>query len=139
MLNDIKIGIADKLSGISTATIYSEEVPQGFEEPCFFISCSSVSQTKDIGGRYKYDYNMIIQYFPQSIESPNDEISNMAELLYSNLEFINVGEDSVMGRDMHNETVNGVLYFYIRYPIRIVRSSIVADVMEEVSVNAQGS
>lgn len=139
MLNDIMISIADKLSGISQATIYTEKVPQGFNEPCFFILASSVNQLKDTGGRYKLDYNMIVQYFPLSKDSPNEENADMAEQLYSLLEFITVGEDLVMGRDLHDETVNGVMYFYIRYPIRVVRNSTAAELMGEVKVNAQSS
>ncbi|MEA4972923.1 MAG: hypothetical protein VB119_07040 [Candidatus Metalachnospira sp.] len=137
MLNDIKMGIADKLSGISQATIYTEKVPQGFNEPCFFIVVSSVNQLKDTGGRYKLDYNMIVQYFPQSKDLSNEENADMAEHLYSCLEFITVGENVVMGQDLHNEMVEGVLYFYIRYPIRIVRNSIAAELMGEVKVNAK--
>lgn len=82
---------------------------------------------------------MIVQYFPRSIDLPNEENADMVEQLYSSLEFITVGDGPVMGRDLHDETVNGVLYFYIRYPIRVVRNSTAAELMEEVTVNAQGS
>lgn len=46
MLNDIKMGIADKLSGISQATIYTEKVPQGFNEPCFLLWCPPLTSQK---------------------------------------------------------------------------------------------
>ncbi|MPN58455.1 hypothetical protein SDC9_206160 [bioreactor metagenome] len=80
---------------------------------------------------------MIVQYFPQSKDLSNEENADMAEHLYSCLEFITVGENVVMGQDLHNEMVEGVLYFYIRYPIRIVRNSIAAELMGEVKVNAK--
>lgn len=139
MLNDIIVGISNKIEDISSATIYSETIPQGFDEPCFFIMASSVNQTKDIGGRYKLDYNMIVKYFPQSYDSPNEENADVLEQLYLNLEFITVNNDLVMGHDMNGETVDGVLFFYVRYPIRIARNKQVEDYMREVTVNAKSS
>lgn len=79
MLNDIIDALSVKLRELfPDAKIYSENIEQGFSEPCFYISVILHTKTPYIGSRAKYSYTFNLQYFPQN---GNAEINNVADIL----------------------------------------------------------
>ena len=45
--------------------IYTEEVEQGFCEPCFFIQCLSQSEKDKLSERFLAQHSFVISYFPK--------------------------------------------------------------------------
>ena len=78
--------IADELARISpNTTIYTENQPNGFEEPCFFISRAGNATLKP--ELFDYETRKIpiqIVYFP-SEENANEALDEMEALLMDNL------------------------------------------------------
>lgn len=122
MLNKIIDGISIKLNeAFEGCTIYSEQIKQGFKEPCFFILPLSQSSKQIVGNRYRRNNPFDIHYFPGDLN--NEEVNNVAEILLDALEYITAGGDLVRGTDMHYEKVDGVLHFFVEYNLHTVKPS----------------
>ena len=67
--------------------IHMEEIEQGLEEPCFFISCLNPSNDLFLGKRYFRTNPFCIQYFPESREKQR-ECNSVAERMYGCLEYV---------------------------------------------------
>ena len=105
-----------------TTKIYMERVEQGFKEPCFFIKELRSNQTKEISNRYKRVHLYDIHYFPNpNSRTKNQDMRAMAELLYENMEYITVGSKPLMGLEMNHQIQDGVLHFFVRYPVHLFK------------------
>lgn len=96
--------------------IHMEEIKQGLKEPCFFIACLNPTNNVFLGKRYERTNQFCIQYFPKSAKKQR-ECSDVAERMYSCLEFITVDGDTkpLMGSKMNHQVVDGVLNFFVNY------------------------
>lgn len=119
MINKIIAGISQKLdeefnSKNEEYTIYTENVEQGLEEPCFFIFSLKPINKQLVGNRYERTYSFDIHYFSKS-EDSNNEINEVTERLFTALEYITVDNNLVRGTNMNAETVDNVLHFFINF------------------------
>jgi len=109
--------------------IYSEEVKQGFIQPCFIVKLIKSQCQKGIGGRNKYINSFVIQYFP-SEKDKNEKMNDVSDRLFDCLEFINAGKRIIRGTGMKSdkssainingvssvyENGDGILEFYVNY------------------------
>lgn len=96
--------------------IHMEELEQGLEEPCFFITCMNPTTKLFLGKRYFQTNQFCIQYFPETDEKQR-ECNDVAERMWQCLEYITIyGEDKpIMGTQMNYEVVDGVLNFFVNY------------------------
>lgn len=122
MVSKIIDGISIRLNEVfgDDYEIYSEEVPQDFKEPCFFILPLNPSQKQIVGQRFYKNNPFDIHYFPKE-ENSNSDIYYTAEILFQALEYITVDGDKLRGTKMHYEKVDGVLHFFVEYNNFIVR------------------
>lgn len=80
MLNDIIDALSVRLHELfPQAKIHSENVEQGFIEPCFYISVVLHSLRQYIGMRTKHTYTFNLQYFPAN--GKNEELNSAEDLL----------------------------------------------------------
>ena len=108
-------GIAEILdSGFPDKEINTEEVKQGLETPCFFVFPLNVSDIRHIGRRWNAKYSMCVQYIPDSVE-PKAECTEVEEKLYKLLEYVTVDGSLVGGIDIHSETTDEALSFFVTY------------------------
>lgn len=148
MLNKIITGISQKLDEEFNTeenqeyTIYTEDVEQGLDEPCFFIFSLKPSSKQLVGNRYERKYPFDIHYFPKDEDNINNEINEVTERLFTALEYITI-DGLVRGTNMNAEIVDNVLHFFINFNM-IVRKEIEKDpymeeleLMEEVKINDQ--
>lgn len=134
MINKIIDGISVKLNQVfgDGVKIYSEDVKQGLNEPCFFIAVLNPSQVNVIGNRYFRQHPFDIHYFPAVVDS-NNELQNMASDLYEALEYIVlVDGDLVRGIKMNHEVVDGVLHFFVNFDMYVKKIVVPEDGMEVV-------
>ena len=141
MINKIITGISQKLDEIFNAvneeyTIYTENVEQDLEEPCFFILGLKPSSTLIVGRRYKREYPFDIHYFPKDLEHINCECNEVTERLMTGLEYITVDGSLVRGTEISGETVDNVLHFFINFNMIVRKDIPKEDPMENVKVNS---
>lgn len=148
MINKIITGISQALdtefnSENEEYTIYTEDVEQGLENPCFFIFSLKPSNRQLVGNRYERKYPFDIHYFPKDESNYNNEINEVTERLFTALEYISIDSGLIRGTNMNAETVDNVLHFFIDFNM-IVRKEIPKDpymeeleLMEEVKINDQ--
>lgn len=104
-------------------TIYDEEVKQGLQEPCFFISCINPANELFLGKRYFRENKFAIQYFPADKARIKEECNDVAERMYLCLEWLTVDSDPIHGTKMSAETVDGVLNFFINYDMFVYKNT----------------
>lgn len=120
MIDEIRKAILRKINTFrdKDTKIYSESIEQGFQEPCFYIKEVNSSQNRELGNRYKREHLYDIHYFPNlNSSTKNTDMRAMAEVLYEQLEYIEVAGRPLRGYDMNYRIVDGVLHFFVRYPI----------------------
>lgn len=120
-INDIVNAIAIKLNQVfgDTYEIYTEEIEQGFKEPCFFIGFLSAEEAQVFGRRYHDGHLFDIHYFPRE---GNTEIFGMMNTLKDALEYVMTIEgDLLRGTNINLEIVNGVLHTFVNYNFHIYK------------------
>lgn len=66
-ISDIVNGITIKLDTLfPSATIYTEKVPQGFEEPCFVVKLINFEHIRRVSGRWLVQPLFNVMYFPSN-------------------------------------------------------------------------
>lgn len=132
-IDDVRKGILRKINSFKDkdTKLYSEEIKQGFEEPCFYIKELRTNQNRELGNRYKRGNFYDIHYFP-SLDSntKNAEMREIAEILYDAMEYIEVAGKPVMGLDMNHQIIDGVLHFFVKYPLYVYKEREPVPVME---------
>lgn len=125
MINNVMKAISIKINSFrdkATTKIYTEKIEQSFQEPCFFIKELRASQNKELGNRYKRGHFYDIHYFPNPDNNKkNEEMREIAEILYGHMEYIEVAGRPLMGLDMNHRVVDGVLHFFVKYPFHVYK------------------
>lgn len=133
-IDDVRKGIMKKINTFrdkDNTEIYSEEIPQNFKEPCFFVKEVRTSQAKELDNRYKRGHLYNIQYFPNpNSNSKNQEMREIAEGMYEHMEFIEINNKLVMGNDLNHQIVDGLLHFFVKYPLLLYKEIPEIPVME---------
>lgn len=137
MINSIVDGISIKLNNVfgDEYKIYSEDVKQGFDEPCFFILLLNPSKKQLVGQRYEREHHFDIHFFPSNKENANNQMNSVADTLLDALEYITVDGNLLRGTKMKVEPVDNVLHFFVSYNF-IVRKEPLGEVnlMEELKI-----
>lgn len=137
MVNAIVLGIAQKIRTVFNASeyrLYTENVEQGFNEPCFFVQLLSHTQKQRIANRYKETYCFEVAYYPPDGGNKNKECLTVAEGLDELLEYISADGDLLRGTNLSFKITEGILHFYVEYTMFAVREQESEANMEEVIV-----
>lgn len=120
-INDLRIAINNALDrDFPTTDIYAEEIKQGFEEPCFFVKILSSNQDKQMRRTYKRTIDFDIHYFSDKEDDINSDCLEMANSLYSTLEYIEIYNQKYRALKMKHEVVDGVLHFMLQFNYNIL-------------------
>jgi len=139
MINQLKDSIATKLFSLyPTFTNYTEQVPQNFKTPSFFIDTLEPTIKKMPGkNRYYRSSPFVIQCFlDENDREKNTQLCDIAENLLFELETINIDESPVRGTKIKFSILDGVLSFFVSFNMyvkRVYTSEI--DYMEELETN----
>ena len=93
--------------------IYTEQMKQGIEEPCFFISLLQPENKEDLTHRRKLTHLISVQYFAGSDE-PKAECNNVYESLQM-LERLTVGTNCFRGELEFKSITDGVMTITVKY------------------------
>lgn len=123
-IDDIRKGIMRKINTFRDVDtkIYGESIEQNFKEPCFFIKELRSNQNRELGNRYKRSHSYDVHYFPDpDSNSKNQDMREVAELLYDQLEYIEVNSKLIMGQEMDHQIIDGVLHLFVKYPFYVFK------------------
>ena len=140
MFNDLIDAISKRLLEYfpeSVPNIYSENIDQGFSEPCFYISLINSTNKNKLGPgrskRYKFD----IMYFNNNLG--NDDLNTMGDKLSTVLEDIQIGDALIHGLDIEYEVKDNKLHFFVEYPVlasyEVEKVSKMASLKERIDIN----
>lgn len=120
-INDLKLGINKILrSKFSNIAVHDEDIKQGFEKPCFFISVLNSYQKKEFNRRYRKNICFDIHYFSYK-ENVNNEFSNIADNLYEALEYVKINKNLYRANNMRHEVIDGVLHFFLNFNYHVFK------------------
>ena len=100
--------------------VYTEEVSQDMETPCFFIICDTPRAKLFFNRKYFRSNIFCIQYVPCT-EDIRAECGEVTERLFGCLEYIRAGDFLLRGTKMEPETEDGILYFFVNYDFFVCR------------------
>ena len=102
-------------------TYYINDIPQGFEEPSFYVRLLDSSFNLIDGNRYLRKNIFMIRYFPKSELEPQQEINAILDKLYPILEYIYMENDLIRGTNMEANIVDNILHLQINYDFFVIR------------------
>ncbi|MDO4327003.1 MAG: hypothetical protein Q4E24_13385 [bacterium] len=138
MITGILDAVTRRLSEIfdDKYAIYTDEVKQGLEEPCFFVMFLEPSEKPMIGQRYFLQNGMVIQFIPDESEQVSKDVYEVAEVLMDGMEYITLSDgDLLRGTGRRWQVVDGVLHFFVSYNLFVRRKEGQQEPMEEIEVN----
>ena len=115
--------------------IYADNIEQGLQKPCFFISCTAQSSKPFPGRRYLWKNRFCIRYFPGDKSREKEECSETAQRLFLCLELLTVEGDLIRGTKMKGEITDGVLDFFVNYDMFVYLQREDVPVMEELTTD----
>lgn len=135
MINNIISGICAKIYETFGAgfEIYKEDVKQGLNEPCFFVSLIKPEQSLFLGKRYFKTNPFCVQFFPVADEKAKSACYDVGEKLFNALEYIQVGGDLCRGDEMSVSINDGILSFFVNYDMFVHKEVVKADLMAEIA------
>ena len=138
MENKIITGISQKLFETfgSDYTIYTENVEQYLNPPCFCIELLQSSLRQIVSNHYRLE-NLFDIHFFTNVNEPKNEFSRIADILYDALEYISVDNDLVRGLNMHYEIVDDVLHFLLNYNMNVQKEITPTDKMETLQTRSE--
>lgn len=138
MENKIITGISQKLFetfGLDYK-IYTENVEQFLNPPCFYVELLQSSMQQIVSRRYRLENLFDIHFFTNENEPKND-FRRVADVLYDALEYISVDNDLVRGLGMHYEIVDDVLHFFVSYNLILIKTIEPEDKMETLKTRGE--
>lgn len=139
MINNLIDGISIKINQVfgNEYKIYSEDVKQGLNEPCFFIFTLNPSNNQMLGLRSFRITPFDIHYFPKNKKESNLEMQEVASKLYEALDMITlINGDKVRGTNMNHEVVDDVLHFFVNYNVFVKKIEEPKDSMEDLEISS---
>lgn len=101
--------------------IYQNDVPQGLQEPCFFIRVLRPEISPLLGRRSLRCVPLDVHYFPK-MRGDHAELLGVAERLPECLELISLDDGSLLGGSgMSCEIADGILHFFVSFNYTQIR------------------
>lgn len=132
MIYEVIDAIAAKLASKYSYETHIEKLPQGFEEPCFFIKLISNDENQLVDNRYYRTNTFDVSYFN---DNDNVDLCNKADELTDLLEYIKLENgDLLRGVGRKSEVIDGVLHFIVSYNFSVVKPREKEDLMEDLKI-----
>lgn len=125
MTNDIVDAISVQLFEVFGAeyAIYTENIEQDLQEPCFFIDVVNVSRSQIINRRYYANNAFDICYFSNEVDKKRD-FRHVADALMDEMEYISLANgDLLHATNMSHEVVDDVLHFFVNYNLVVMKEA----------------
>lgn len=134
MINDILNALTRKLKETFGIKVYINQVPQNFEEPCFFVHVISTDKIQIVDLRYKAVVVFGIDYIADENKKNSREIYDMIEKLNSITNLITLENGDIMrGTERKTEIQDGNMHSFIQFSY-FINGKRENDKMENLSV-----
>lgn len=142
VINEIVIGIATKITKIyedkGKYPIYTDNVKQGLEKPCFFIKYLNGEEKREIGLEnrfYRDTLNFVI--IGHTLDGDTEILNDMIDNLYD-LEYIELTDKTLLrAHKLHPKIEDGVLHFFIDYEIFIKKENATTTKMDNYDLSGE--
>ncbi len=131
MINDIINALSLKLFEKFNRKIYFEQIPQNFEENCFFIKVISNKEEQVVGHRYKVNTTFDIAYLSNPNNSDSEYLYNLLHQINDITDFLTLENGDVLrGTNRNNQINDGDLHHVVSYQHFRIKEHSKADYME---------
>lgn len=111
--------------------VWTENIPQGFQMPCFFVSVSLAAEKPYINQRTLRQHSVLIQYFPNIGKNAHQEMDAIAARLFLLLEYLPLPDGGLLlGRERRYEVEKNTLFFGVEYNCFVYKKQEVTEKME---------
>ena len=144
MVNQLTMAIARAIKEQFPQTdIFTEQLEQGFESPCFFIFCEGQREYNKLDVRFLAEHTFVIEYFPKErnqnccccAKGDNGDCWEVQSKLNRLLELIALDDGSlVRGTNRKGEIHDNVLHFFVDYDFYMLKRKQPDEYMEVLNV-----
>lgn len=130
-------GISNKIYSVfgNDYNISTDDIPQNFEKPAFFIKVLNDNEKHYRGRRYNSNKSFVIYGF--SANDSEEELYEMGESLY-NLEYIKLEDGSLLrGINRSFRVENKTLIFLVDYNTFVYKQGTSDDKMKKIYINGE--
>lgn len=129
MLNKVKNGVIKQLAHSfgPEYEIYAKPVEQEVKAPCFFVTWRKTKEEHIRGTLYFRTYTFDVDYLTSETSLSDEAIS---ELLFNALEYIEIDEMPVQGREAESDAALIPATFSIAYKLQIEKRKPAPEIME---------
>ncbi len=117
--------------------IYEEQIRQGLQPPCFYVSCVDSQQNRFMGNVFRAEHRFLVLFFPRG-ENANRECMEIADRLRYALEVIDCKYGKIRGTGMQAEVRDGLLNFSLTYKMDLRQEAAEIEKMEHLEGRYKG-
>ncbi|MEG0258713.1 MAG: hypothetical protein RR595_08535 [Lysinibacillus sp.] len=110
---------------------YTDDIPQGFKAPAFFIQFLNLEHIRQIGNRWKVTTLFNVQYFPNG--GASDAANHTLKLQQTLKEITLLNGSLMLGTGANSEIVDGVAHNFVHFNffLQEVEQKIFIDSLEQ--------
>lgn len=115
--SDVLTAVSKTVHKALNAPIYLEFKENNMTFPCAYIKVIEPSMGRHVGGLYNSSLDLDIMYYANNLDVVTDtrKLIGIPKVLYQLLEFVQVGDHTIMGTGMKYKISDGVLHFFVTY------------------------
>lgn len=137
MQNDLMDAVTRKLDELFSGKypIYTKNVEQGIEMPCFFIGFLKISDTPLLRTRRQRTWDMRVQFIPEEHTDCTRLLNEVCEMLLEGMEWIFLPDGRLVhGLEPEGNISDGILTFQVSFSRMLIRAEDKAETMGTLDV-----
>ena len=115
--SDVLTAVSKAVHKALNVPIYLEFKENNITFPCAYIKVIEPSMNRHVGELHNISLDLDIMYYANNLDVVTDtrKLIDISRVLYQLLEFVQVGERTIMGSGMKYKISDGVLHFFVTY------------------------
>ncbi|VTY47503.1 phage tail terminator family protein [Veillonella parvula] len=115
--SDVLTAVSKAVHKALNVPIYLEFKENNITFPCAYIKVIEPSMNRHVGELHNISLDLDIMYYANNLDVVTDtrKLIDIPRVLYQLLEFVQVGERTIMGTGMKYKISDGVLHFFVTY------------------------
>ena len=115
--SDVLTAVSKAVHKTLNVPIYLEFKENNITFPCAYIKVIEPSMSRHVGELHNTSLDLDIMYYANNFDVVTDtrKLIDIPRVLYQLLEFVQVGERTIMGTGMKYKISDGVLHFFVTY------------------------
>lgn len=115
--SDVLTAVSKAVHKTLNVPIYLEFKENNITFPCAYIKVIEPSMSRHVGELHNASLDLDIMYYANNLDVVTDtrKLIDIPRVLYQLLEFVQVGERTIMGTGMKYKISDGVLHFFVTY------------------------